>query len=262
VLSVRIRGQHGTSTTPNLGRSSQSEPGASTCSWRRDARAPVDSHLTPPAPAATLDGDVCRGKPAKPPFQKLEHEMAHATDRAVARRKGYRIVATPHKPVGRLLQGSRIQEPQLVLRRLQEKRSSGNYFVREWVVEVARRYRNEPAIMAWQQIYVREVCSGPDGPHSFKNWAPDVSPRSRRSIQIISSTLGQWGAVSAVLTATGTATVRDIPTIDLCEVRASRRATSRPSNNGQVLSRTSFAHSLGRYRRLPRVGLVERLRTR
>lgn len=95
---------------------------------------------------------------------------------------------------------------------------------RDWVAAIVTRYRDDPAILAWQLMNEAEVKSSrsasscsPDAATILKAWATDVarlvkSIDSRHLLSLGTMGGGQCGAVHLEYKA-----LHDIPQVDLCE---------------------------------------------
>jgi endo-1,4-beta-mannosidase len=140
---------------------------------------------------------------------------------AVARARGFRVIATigdqwggcdhdGYKAADWFAGGYRERDP------------AGTVSYRDWAAEIAKRYRNDPTILAWQlinegQVTVAGGACAPNAGQLFKSWAADVSgaikaadPRHLVSIGTIGN--GNCGAANWEYQ-----DLHGIPTVDLCE---------------------------------------------
>ena len=148
-------------------------------------------------------------------WSRFDHTLA------AARKRGFKVIATigdqgagcdpaGYKRASWYSKGYRKQDP------------AGTVSYREWVMEIAQRYRDDPTILAWQLINEGQVekapgTCAPNAAELYRNWAADVSgaiksvdPNHLISIGTIGN--GNCGAANDEYKQ-----LHSIPTIDLCE---------------------------------------------
>ena len=97
---------------------------------------------------------------------------------------------------------------------------------RDWVAEVVARYRDEPAILAWQLLNEAETnpvwpggCpAGPEPFEAIRDWATDVSGLVKSIDPNHLVSLGTIGGGQCGTSGPDFKALHEIPTIDLCEV--------------------------------------------
>jgi mannan endo-1,4-beta-mannosidase len=97
---------------------------------------------------------------------------------------------------------------------------------RDWVAEVVDRYRDEPAILAWQLLNEAETnpvwpqgCpAGPEPFEAIRDWAIDVSGLVKSIDPNHLVSLGTIGGGQCGTSGPDFKALHEIPTIDLCEV--------------------------------------------
>lgn len=96
------------------------------------------------------------------------------------------------------------------------KDPEGTVSYRAYVAEIAARYRDDPAILAWQLINEGEVCA-PDGREVLRAWAADVSGVIKANDPNHLVSIGTMGNGQSGADGYWYQYLHDIPTVDLCE---------------------------------------------
>ena len=140
---------------------------------------------------------------------------------AAARRHGVRVIATLSNQWNDCDDGYGYKTASWYRGGYTKRDPLGTQSYRDYVVEIARRYRNDPTILAWQLINEAQVTEGGECVENaeliLRTWAADVSsaikhvdPNHLVSIGTIGS--GQCGTAGEQY-----AYVHDLPSVDLCE---------------------------------------------
>jgi len=125
---------------------------------------------------------------------------------------------------------------------------------RDWVAEIARRYRNDPTILAWQLMNEAETkpSSGSTtctvgGAALLKSWATDVSGVLKANDPNHLVSLGTMGGGQCGAQGAEYQTVHDISTIDLCEYHDYNSTAPMPGDQWNGLAvRISQCGALGK----------------
>ena len=103
-----------------------------------------------------------------------------------------------------------------------ERDPGGTVSYRDWVAEVARRYRGDPAILAWQlvnegQVTDRQGDCPPNALGIFRTWAADVSAVLKTADPDHLVSVGTIGNGNCGAAGDEYADLHDLSTVDLCE---------------------------------------------
>lgn len=146
---------------------------------------------------------------------------------AVARAHGARVIAVladqwgycdpaGYKDAGWYENGYRRPDP------------GGTVSYRTWAAEVARRYRDESAVLAWQLLNEAQVTDaaracGPGAASILRTWAADAAGVVRAADPLHLVSLGTIGVGNCGAEGDSYQEVHDVPAIDLCEYHDYRR---------------------------------------